>query len=199
MKADFWNDRYASDEYIYGKEPNAFLAQQLSKLDPGNLLLPAEGEGRNAVFAARQGWQVHAIDQSEEGKKKCLKLANQFGVTIDYSVEDIQKADFQQEKYDVIALIYAHFPAKWRKAVHQNLVKALKPGGVLMLEAFNPQQMGNSSGGPKDKSMLYDVKMLEADFSELDVKLLEELTTDLEEGEYHYGKANVVRLVAIKK
>lgn len=194
----FWNERFSAEEYIYGKEPNEFFKSQISNLQPGKLLLPCEGEGRNAVFAAKLNWVVDAFDQSEKGKEKCLALADQYNVTVNYTIADALTIELEENKYDMIALIYAHFPSKIRRQIHQNFIKALKPGGLLLLEAFNPLQLNNESGGPKDVDMLYTVAKLESDFDNATINYLEELKIDLAEGTNHSGKGDVIRLLATK-
>lgn len=122
-----WDERYVQEEYIYGKEPNVYLRQKLEQLTVGKILFPAEGEGRNAIFAAKKGWEVTAFDASKEGKKKAEKLAIKNQVTIDYQRAKIEEISFSKESFDVIALIYAHFPAD-RQSLHQKLSTYLKPG-----------------------------------------------------------------------
>ena len=195
---DFWNDRYSSQDFVYGKEPNEFFKSEIDKLSPGHLLLPSEGEGRNAVYAAKLKWNVDAFDQSEKGKEKCEALAKENNVFVKYTVADAVEIQLEQDKYDMIALIFAHYPSSIRKLVHQKCIKALKPGGLLLLEAFNPLQLNNQSGGPKDTDMLYTATLLKDDFAPLNIKYLEELTVDLSEGKHHSGKGDVVRLLAIK-
>lgn len=198
MESSFWDERYAQEAYVYGKQPNAFLAAALEDMPVGKLLLPCEGEGRNAVYAASLGWEVTAFDYSESGKAKCLAWSQEKGVTVDYTIADAAVFDYGKAKYDAVALIFAHFPEGLRQHVHRQVVAALKPGGKLILEAFNPLQLNNFSGGPKSKDLLYTVNILAADFGDLSVTLLEEATTVLDEGAYHQGKADVVRLMATK-
>jgi hypothetical protein len=195
---DFWNERYSKTAYFYGETPNVFFAEQLSKLTPGNLVLPCEGEGRNAVFAAGLGWQVNAFDSSEAGKAKALQLAEKKSVVIDYLVEDAVSATYPENSVDVVAFIYAHFPAAIRKSIHQKAIGWLKPGGIIIMEAFNPKQLNNESGGPKDLSMLYTKEMLQDDFASMKVNMLETLQTELNEGKYHEGVADVIRFVGVK-
>lgn len=113
-----WNKRYSNDECAYGTQPNNYLKDQLQKLETGSVLFPAEGEGRNAVFAAQLGWNVSAFDISAEGKNKALQLAENNNVEIDYQVGELQNLNFQKEQFDVIALIYAHFPADIKSSIH---------------------------------------------------------------------------------
>ena len=196
--SDYWNKRYADSEYAYGEEPNAFFAEQLNSLKAGIIILPCDGEGRNGVFAAKSGWKVYASDSSEEGQKKAMKLAEKSGVEINYIIEDAVSVSYANNSADVVALIYAHLPPDVRKQLHQKSVAWLKPGGRLILEAFNPAQLHNSSGGPKDIGMLYTEKMLREDFKGLRIEFAELLQTNLNEGKYHEGKADIVRFAGVK-
>ncbi len=198
MSVDFWNQRYAEQPFAYGEQPNHFFATQISALSVGSLLLPAEGEGRNAVFAATIGWQVTAFDQSEAGCQKCKQLAAQHAVTVNVQVADAAAFDYGENRYDAIALIFTHFPSALRQQVHRQVVKALKPGGILLLEAFTPAQLHYSSGGPKELPMLYTAAMLHQEFHALSIQYCEEINTTLDEGPYHQGTAAVVRLIAQK-
>ena len=191
---EFWEKRYNSKEYIYGSAPNAFLKSQLGKLPAGKLLLPAEGEGRNAVYAAELGWDVDAIDFSEQGKEKALRLAKERNVYINYQVADLSNFEFKQS-YDVIGLIYAHFPAEWRSSMHQELANQLNSGGIIILEAFHKDQLGKDSGGPKSLEMLYSKESIRQDFKSLHCDLIKQETIFLDEGKHHSGEASVVRCI----
>lgn len=133
---EFWNERYQQEEYVYGKDPNEFLKAKLKGLTYGRILLPAEGEGRNAIYAAKEGWQVSAFDQSEEGRKKALRLPEAEGVKIDYTVSGLQNLSFKEEEFDAIALIYAHFPPGQRQDFFSSVHKYLKQGGKVIFEGF---------------------------------------------------------------
>ena len=194
----FWDERYAAQEYVYGETPNAFFKAQLEKLSPGRLLLPCEGEGRNAVFAAQMGWEVEAFDQSEVGRDKAFRLAKRKAVQINYQICDWSEASYPAESFDAIALIFAHLPAALRATAHQQLIPYLKPGGTLILEGFNPRQLQYQTGGPKDPSMLFTEAMLQQDFAELELLELYETEEELDEGPYHSGVAAVIRLVGRK-
>lgn len=196
MPADIWDQRFSTSEFIYGIEPNAFLAGILDSEPPGRLLLPAEGEGRNAVYAARRGWQVDAVDFSTAGRDKALDLARQAGVTIDYTLADLVLWEPPAATYDLVALVYLHLPSAQRRDVHRRLATALKPGGILMLETFSQAQLGNSSGGPQNLDMLYAVDDLREDFAALKIRSLVETAVSLDEGSGHQGRANVIRLIA---
>ena len=132
-----WDDRYKTEEFAYGEEPNNYLKEQIEKLNPGAILFPAEGEGRNAIFAAKLGWQVSAFDISEEGRNKALRLAENNNVSLDYQVGELETLDFQEGKFDAIALIYAHFPATIKSEIHKQLDKLLRKDGIVIFEAFS--------------------------------------------------------------
>lgn len=194
-----WNEIFSSPDYMYGKEPNVFLREQLSKLEPGDIIFPAEGEGRNAVWAASKGWKVSAFDQSEEGRSKALKLAKDLGVTIDYRICDIAGADFPQGSFDVLALIFAHTPEIRRRTIHRSLLRFLRPGGKLILEGYSKEQLQYMTGGPKDLSLLFTEEDIRKDFEETEILYLEKVLTVLDEGTMHKGNSSVIRLLAIKK
>ena len=198
MSNSFWNERYSQSEFVYGEGPNIFFAEELSKLMPGTIILPCDGEGRNAVYAATKGWNVQAFDLSEAGKLKADHLALKYGVEIDFQIMDAEFASFSDESTDVVALIYAHLPPEVRKTLHLNSIKWLKPGGKVILEVFCPDQLNNSSGGPKDLNLLYTKEMLSDDFKDLKIELLEYKKIELNEGKFHKGIAAVIRMIASK-
>ncbi|MBL7817848.1 MAG: class I SAM-dependent methyltransferase [Saprospiraceae bacterium] len=196
---EMWNSRYGELQFAYGTEPNVFFKEQIDALPVGKILLPSEGEGRNAVYAASLGWDVVAFDFSAEGKQKALQLAESQGVTIRYFVSDAAEFDID-ETFDVVALIYAHLPPSVRKAFNAKIPKFLKPNGLLIAEVFSPNQILNNrpSGGPKDVSMVYDIDLFKTEFPTLKVLIAEELTVELSEGLYHNGLGDVVRFVGQK-
>ena len=194
---DFWNQRYATQETVYGKAPNLYFKSILDSLTPGSLLMPAEGEGRNAVYAASLGWKVEAFDYSSVAQEKALQLAEANDVTIKYDVLELN--EFKANKqYAAIGLIYVHLPTKERFVFHQKMIDALLLGGVLIIEAFSKAQINNASGGPKDIEQLYSLDQLKQDFASLNCIQAVEIEIDLEEGPFHIGKANLVRYFAKK-
>ncbi len=193
-----WDERFSAEEYVYGTKPNAFLEEQLPLLNLGAILFACEGEGRNAVFAASLGWNVSAFDGSKEGQKKANKLAEQNGVTIDYRIGDATEIEYPSESFDCIVFIYAHFPADIRTFIHQRALQWLKVGGTVLLEAFNPEQIPRTSGGPKDITMLYTPEILMHDFADVDDIAISIETVHLDEGPLHQGKAEVIRMIAKK-
>jgi len=199
FKSNFWDERYSSNEYVYGKEPNQFLKEQLRNIIPtGKLLLPGEGEGRNAVYAAKFGWKVDAFDQSSVAKIKALKLAEENNVTIKYSTVDLAKFTPQNNFYDCAAIIFVHIAPDFRSEFHKIIIDSLKPGGKIILELFSKNQFGKSSGGPQDLEMLYSFDEIKNDFKEMRTILLKEESIFLVEGEKHKGEASVIRFVGEK-
>ncbi len=193
-----WNERYRQPEYAYGKSANEYLANQLLLLKPGKILLPAEGEGRNAVFAATQGWQVTAFDFSEEGRKKALAYAESVGVSINYQVCDAMDFTTDQQ-FDALALIFTHFDSHQRKVLFTRFIQFLKPGGTLIMEAFSVNQLGRSSGGPKDPDLLYSADEMQHQFPSIQFSQCQEEMIVLNEGPYHQGEAVVIRLTGHKQ
>ena len=183
----FWDQRYAASQTVYGNQPNKFFKLFIDLHKPGTLLLPAEGEGRNAIYAARKGWQVDAFDFSEVARRKALQLARAKKVSINYEIRNIE--DFRALKqYDAVALIYVHVPERLRKDFHREIYNSVKPGGFLLLEAFAREQAGRQSGGPRDISLLYDAPSLCNDFQFLHIMNCEQRELELNEGEFHQGK-----------
>lgn len=198
MDATFWNDRYRTHKTLYGVDPNLFFKEQLDKLPPGKLLLPAEGEGRNAIYAASHNWQVTAFDFSEQAQQKALAQARELNLAIDYTIQDIRQIILPIQHYDVVALIYVHLEPAVRLNFFAQCVRSLKPGGKILLEGFATDQLKFQSGGPKEKSMLYTITLLQELFGSLQVELIKQEDILLQEGEFHKGPASVVRLVASK-
>ncbi len=190
-----WNERYASPDFIYGTEPNAFFKQQLNKYTPGRLLLPGEGEGRNAVYAAKHGWTVDAFDLSKQAMKKAQYLARSRNVKINYTKATYEEYNYPHHTYDAVGLIYAHMPSIVRSIIHKQLIQSLKPSGVIILEAFHKDQLNYTSGGPKDIDMLFDEDELASDFEGIDILLLEKRKIHLQEGTFHSGDAVVVQML----
>lgn len=198
-----WDERYKGDEFAYGKEPNLFFKEWLQKFEPGSILMPADGEGRNGVFAALLNWKVMSFDLSAEGQSKAFLLAKKNKVKLDYLVGDFEQLEFEKETFDAIGLIYAHFPAEKKSVFHKKLDNYLKPGGVIIFEAFSKNHLSlrrknPKVGGPADLDMLFSKTELIADFDNYEVLLLEEEEILLNEGNYHIGKGSVIRFVGRK-
>lgn len=201
---DRWNERYSAEAFAYGEQPNNFLKEQLDQLPVGSILFPAEGEGRNAVYAAQLGWQVSAFDISIEGQKKAFQLAEKNKVKIEYAVGELQTLNYKPHQFDAIALIYAHFPATIKSSYHKTLDTYLKKGGVIIFEAFSKRNIdyvtkNGKVGGPRDIGSLFSVEEIKSDFPNYEFDQLEEVEIELHEGLYHNGIGSVIRFVARKK
>lgn len=194
----FWDERYSTDEYIYGKVPNEFFKEYIEKLTPGKIFLPAEGEGRNGVYAASLGWIVDATDQSIAGKNKALNLSKEFGVSLNYTVCDISEYELPENHYDAAAIIYMHLPLDLRISIHHKIVKSIKHNGLIIFEVYSKEQYGKTTGGPQELDMLYTVDDIERDFKTLRTILAESKTLFLNEGIKHSGESSVIRYVGIK-
>ncbi|MCB0731229.1 MAG: class I SAM-dependent methyltransferase [Ignavibacteriae bacterium] len=195
---NFWDERYSSNEYVYGIEPNEFYKSEINKLKIGKILFPAEGEGRNAVYASKLGWNVTAFDSSVAAKQKADKLANDNNVKINYLVSDYEKIELQKDYFDCLVLIFAHSPQHLRESIHKKLLNFLKPTGTIILQGFSKDQINKSSGGPKNVEMLFSKEELEKDFGSLSKLRIEEKEIYLNEGPFHEGNASVINLVGIK-
>ncbi len=197
MDQNFWDTKYAGSDYHYGNKENRFLKLMLENRPAGKILLPADGEGRNAVFAAKQGWEVFAFDQSPVARKKALALAEQENVEIDFQTADAW--DYKPKvNFDAIALVFAHFPPDLRKYFHGQTSTWLKTAGEIWLEAFAPGQLAYSSGGPKNEALLYSPEMISADFHDLQIRQAEISKYLLDEGPGHQGMGEVLRFRAVK-
>lgn len=200
----FWDERYNSEEFAYGENPNVFLTETLPQFNPGKALFAAEGEGRNAVFAAGLGWDVSAFDLSEFGKTKAEKLAKKNQVSIDYTVGDIQTLAYNANSFDALVMIYAHFPASIKSSCHQQLISYLKPGGIIIFEAFSKNHINYNTtnpkvGGPKDIDQLYSIEEIKKDFQGFEIIELIETEVELSEGSFHIGLGSVIRFVGRKE
>jgi SAM-dependent methyltransferase len=203
--SDFWDERYKGEEYAFGLTPNAFLVSQLQVLPPppARIFAPGDGEGRNGVWLAEHGYDVTSVDLSPKGVEKARRLAASRGVTLNAEVADLESWAWPSAKFDAVVSLYVHFFDESRSRMHRATLRALKPGGVLILEAFSPHQLElqktHHSGGPKTENMLYSVEKLSSDFADADILLLEEAETELDEGHRHKGRAAVIRCVARRR
>lgn len=193
-----WDQRYSADEYIYGKDPNEFLANAVNKIPKGKVLCVAEGEGRNAVFLAEQGYDVVAVDSSTVGLEKARKLALERGVSIQTMVCDLAHFDIEAKSWDGVVSIFAHVPPAVRKELHKKIVDGLRPGGVLILEAYRPDQLKYKTGGPPTAEFMMTLKGLEEELTGLNFDYGVELDRDIVEGKFHTGKGAVVQIIGIK-
>lgn len=193
-----WNERFGKEEYAYGKEPNQFFKQEIDKLEPGRVLLLGEAEGRNGVYAAKLGWKVDAVDWSEKGKEKAEKLAAEAGVKINYTLADLSNYSIKENYYDAVGLIFLHLPPELREQVHRKAVSALKSRGVVISESYSKEQVGNSSGGPKDPDLIHSLEEIFTDFADLEINSFSKAKIELNESRIHTGLADIIKYVGVK-
>lgn len=192
-----WDERYAEPGWAFGTEPNDFLREAAVHLPPkGRVLCLAEGEGRNAVWLAEQGQAVTAVDTSRVGLDKARELARSRGVELRTLVADLAGFELGFEAWDGIVSIFAHVPPDVRRRVHDQVRTALVPGGVLLLEAYRPEQLQQGTGGPPDDVRMLNLARLRPELGTLEWLLARELEREVIEGRYHTGRAHVVQLVA---
>lgn len=197
---NMWDERFSRPEFVYGEAPNAFVKENAHLLKPGGEILAAgDGEGRNSVWLARQGFRVVNVDYSREGLKKTRILAAKHGVNVRTICADLSKWNFPREQFDGVVATFLHLPPDIRSTVHRNFLKTLKPGGRIILEAFHKSQLGLTSGGPKDPALLYEVEALKQDFTEAGEVTCEQVEKVLDEGPGHQGVARVVDCLVLKK
>jgi SAM-dependent methyltransferase len=194
-----WDARFSGEAYVYGTQPNDFLVEQAPRLPPGGRVLSlGEGEGRNAVYLASLGHHVTAVDASRVGLAKARRLAAERGVSVETVPSDLSDFTFAPAAWDVAILIFCHLPPDLRRRVHRAVVESLRPGGLVLLEAYTPAQLGFRTGGPPVVELLYTAEALREDFAGLELPVLRELTREVREGTLHTGQAAVVQLVGRK-
>jgi len=192
-----WNERYGSNEFAYGTEPNSFLVEN-AKLLTGPVLSLAEGEGRNAVFLASLGLDVLGVDGSEVGLAKAHKLAESRGVSIRTEVADLATYAPPANSYGSVVSISAHLPSNVRRRLYLLVEQSLKPEGIILLEAYSKSQLSRNTGGPKDPDMLMTGADIEKEFPNCEVVLCQEIEREVVEGEFHTGLASVVQFIGRK-
>ncbi len=198
MNPDFWNQRYSEELFAYGEEPNTFLAEVADRLPPGRALEIGCGQGRNAVFLARHDLVVTAVDSSEIGLERGAELAARQHVDVEWVHADLNTFEPGHGCWEVILSTFVHMPPDLRRKVHRRLVEALHPGGLLVLEAYTPAQLGFGTGGPPVAAMLMSLEDLRDDFAGLEFEHAVELVRPVHEGRYHAGDAAVVQIIARK-
>ena len=193
-----WDARFSSDEYIFGTEPNVWLAQHADLFKPGmRVLAVADGEGRNSVWMAKLGLQVDAFDISPVGIEKAKKLAQQQGVDVNFSIHGIEDYPWTTGDYDAVVAIFIQFAdPDTRAALFKRMKSALKPDGVLLLQGYTPKQLEYKTGGPPNLSHLYTEDLLQEAFGDLDISELRAYEDVLTEGTQHHGQSALIGLVA---
>lgn len=199
MSGISWDERYGEEEFAYGVEPNTFLVEMVAQLPAkGRVLCLCEGEGRNAVYLAEQGYQVTAIDASTVGMAKAQRLAAQRGVQIETIVSDLADYVIPVDAFDAVVSIFCHVPRDLREKVHQQVINCLKANGMLLLEAYFPKQLEFGTGGPPMAELMMDLESLKLELEGLELLHAEEKIREVVEGKYHTGKGAVVQVLARK-
>lgn len=195
-----WDERFAQVEPVYGEEPNAYLRAQIHRLTLGcKILVPGDGYGRNGIWLAKQGFQVTTADLSPVGVARARKAAQAAGLAMSIEEADLAKWTWPVGEFDAVVSIFLHLPPGIRPQIHAQMLATLKPGGLLIIEAFTPAQLQHSSGGPKQVELLYTAEVLRKDFAAAEVLELLEVEIDLDEGHLHRGRAAVVHGVFRRK
>lgn len=198
--SEFWNQRYAVEEYVFGTEPNAFLTEQAHRFAPGQKVLAvADGEGRNGVWLARQGLDVLAVDVSPPALEKARKLAARHGVALETELADLFAWEWGEERFDAVVAIFIQFvPPDRRHRLHRLMRQALKPGGLILLQGYTPKQLEYKTGGPSERANLYTAEDLRGEFADLEILHLREHESEISEGAGHSGMSALVEMVARK-
>lgn len=193
-----WDERYSQPGFAYGTEPNEFLTSAAGRIPVGPVLSLGEGEGRNAAFLAGLGHRVVAVDQSEVGLAKAKRLAADRGLTIEIVCADLAAFTIEPGTWAGIVSVFCHLPQRIRQPLYEAVVRGLRPGGVLVLEAYTPKQIGRDTGGPKDPDMLPTLAELTEELAGLEFVHARELEREVREGAYHTGVASVVQIIGVK-
>lgn len=198
--SEFWNERYSQAGYLFGEEPSAFINRHAHWLLPGsNVLLPADGEGRNSVYLARLGHKVTATDSSHMALAKAEKLARANRVSVDLRLGDIFDYEWPHESFDAIISVFIQFASPIeRKAIFEGMKRAVRPGGLILLHGYTPEQLQFKTGGPSQAENLYTEQLLQEAFHDFRIEFLVSYHADLREGEGHNGTSALIDMVAVK-
>lgn len=194
-----WNERYSSSEYAYGTTPNDFLVEHKDSLPKGRILSLAEGEGRNAVFLAKQGYEVTAVDSSIVGLEKAQKLATRNGVSIEYVHADLGEFQYGEGCWDGIVSVFCPLPSELRRVIYRKVEIGLRVGGVFLTESYTPNQPKYGTGGGDCIDTMQSKESLVQELPNIQFSHLIEVERDVIEGIYHTGLASVVQAVGHKK
>lgn len=190
-----WDDRYSKPGFAYGDQPNEFLAANFAAICPGPVIDLGCGEGRNAVFLAEQGYEVTAVDQSAAGLQKAQRLAAERGVSITTVQADLAKLAIEPGHWSGIVSIFCHLPPELRRSLYASVVRGLRPGGVLLVEAYTPAQVGRGTGGPSDPEWMLSLGRLKDELPGLEWIVAQEKEREVREGSFHKGLASVVQFI----
>lgn len=192
-----WDERYSEDGYAYGTEPNDFVREHAHRIPTGPVLCVAEGEGRNAVYLAGLGHAVTAVDASAVGMRKAAALARARGLSVNTVVADLADFTVEPGAWTGVVSVFAHVSPPLRVKLHRSLVSGLRPGGVLILEAYTPDQIGRGTGGPPVPGPMMTLEGLRTELAGLDLVIGREIVREVHEGRYHTGEAAVVQVVGV--
>jgi SAM-dependent methyltransferase len=193
-----WDERYNVSDYVYGTDPNEYLVEVADRIPKGPVLCLAEGEGRNAVYLAEQGYEVTAVDSSSVGLEKARKLARVRSVTIETIHADLADFEIGDERWAGIVSIFCHLPAELRRLVCRRCVDGLRPGGAVVMEAYTPRQISYGTGGPQTVDLLVDPEDVKRELSGLQLERAVEKVREINEGRYHCGAGAVVQILGFK-
>ena len=193
-----WNNRYGGGKYIFGKEPNQYFKSKLDLLKPSNIFLPGDGEGRNGIYAAENGWNVTSADFSNVAIDRAKKFATLRNIDINFQFTNLITEEIPKNKYDVIGVSFLHFNGENKGIVYRKLKDALKVDGHIIIECFSTEQVKINTGGPRKKDSLYTIEELKKYFLDFEFIEAESIKTQLHEGKGHQGDAYVVRVFARK-
>ncbi|MCE0492896.1 class I SAM-dependent methyltransferase [Vibrio salinus] len=194
-----WDNIYDVDEYVYGRCANDFLRNNINMIPKGNILCLADGEGRNSVFLAKQGYHVTAVELSAVAIKKAQKLADENHVNIEFIQADLQDFNLGKSRWDAIVSIFCHLPETIRSSLHQRIEQSLKPNGIYLAEAYTPKQLNFKTGGPANINMMISSKIIKQELPALHFRLLMEKERYIQEGIKHNGPSHVVQVIAQKQ
>lgn len=195
-----WDSRYDQPDFLFGTEPNAYLASHQELFAKGKKALAvADGEGRNSVWLARQGLMVDAFDISSIGVAKAREYARTANVAVNFQVCDCDAWDWQPAAYDYVVAIFVQFaPPEMRQRLFANMVRTLKPSGIIVLQGYTPKQLEYKTGGPPEVSHLYTENLLKSSFQELEIIELRSYEAEINEGTQHCGRSALIGMAAKK-
>jgi len=193
-----WNERFAGRDYKYGTEPADFLRREAHRIPAGGTVLSvAEGEGRNAVWLAQQGFYVIAMDGAPNAVEKAQRLAADRGVSVDVQLADILALDWDATQYDAVIGIFIQFASRPKQEeIAAGMMRAVRPGGLILLHGFAPRQVGYGTGGPPNPEQMYTEDLMRDWFADFEILTLRDYDAEIAEGTGHRGRAALVDLVA---
>lgn len=199
MESKFWDERYNEPGFAYGLEANDYLVSISDQLKPNsNVLCIAEGEGRNAIYLAKQGHQVTAIDYSFVGLDKLRRYAALNNLHIETIHQDLNQYEFDENKWNAIVCIFGHFKKDLREKVFKSVYDSLKSEGLFIMESYSELQLNNNTGGPKDMEMLYSIDKLASYFNDFANIRINKTDRMINEGKYHNGNSSTIQILAKK-